>query len=100
KTAENIISKAKMEVDFDMAMNMLETLPWLDYYEVFEKLEERGRTEGEERGRAESQREIALNAFRNMDASPAVTAKFLQAAGVPEEIIREASEQAREDRSL
>jgi uncharacterized protein (DUF3084 family) len=34
-----------MEVDLDMATNIIETLPWIDYREVFEKVEARARDE-------------------------------------------------------
>ncbi|MDR3164993.1 MAG: hypothetical protein LBU13_05395 [Synergistaceae bacterium] len=86
KTAENTINRAGMEVDLDMATNIVETLPWIDYREVFKKIEERGKTERE--------LEIAENAFRNADASPSMTAKILKAAGIPDEIIKEARKHA------
>jgi predicted transposase/invertase (TIGR01784 family) len=64
-TMENTIIKSKQEVGFTMTTNIVETLPWIDYREVFTKLEERGRTEGKAEGKAEKQLEIARN-LRNM----------------------------------
>jgi hypothetical protein len=53
KTAENTIIKSKMEADVTMTSNILETLPWIDYREVFEKIEARSKAEGIAEGKAE-----------------------------------------------
>jgi len=54
KTIENTVNKSKEEVDVTMTTNIIETLPWTDYKEFYEKIEERGKTEGriEERNNA------------------------------------------------
>jgi hypothetical protein len=69
-----------------MTTNIIETLPWIDYREVFEKLEARGKSERD--------MEIALNAFKNADAGIAATIGFLKAAGISDETIRAAKERA------
>jgi hypothetical protein len=94
KTAENTISRAGMEVDLDMAANIVETLPWIDYREVFEKIEDRGK----DKGKMEREMEIAENAFKNADASPSMTAEILKAAGIPDEVIKKASKQVSAER--
>jgi predicted transposase/invertase (TIGR01784 family) len=55
KTMETAIAKSKMEVDFKMTTNIVETIPWTNYREIFEKLEEQARAEGEARGKAEGE---------------------------------------------
>jgi predicted nucleotidyltransferase component of viral defense system len=44
---ETAIAKSKMEVDFTMTTNIIETIPWTNCREVFEKREEQARAEGE-----------------------------------------------------
>ncbi len=75
KTLENIIGKTEKEVDVDMTTNIIETLPWIDFGEVFRKSKERdkmegkvegraeGKVEGRTEGRAERDMEIAMNMF-------------------------------------
>jgi hypothetical protein len=57
KTAENAMAKSKMEVDLAMHTSIIETLPWIDYGEVFDQIEARGRAAGEAAGRAEGRAE-------------------------------------------
>ena len=40
-----------------MTTDIIETLPWIDYREVFAKIEERGRSEGITQGRKEGRKE-------------------------------------------
>jgi flagellar biosynthesis/type III secretory pathway protein FliH len=54
-TLENVIEKSKEEVDVAVTTNIVETLPWIDFGEVFKKLEERGRAEGRAEGIAEGE---------------------------------------------
>jgi hypothetical protein len=83
KTAENAMIRSK-EADIDMqsTVEILETIPWIDYSEAFEQQ------------KLETQKEFALNSFRGADASPALTIKFLRAAGVPDDVIRNAQAEA------
>ena len=53
KTMENVIIKSKQEVNFAMTTDIIETLPWIDYSEVFARVEELGRAEGRAEGKAE-----------------------------------------------
>jgi hypothetical protein len=55
KTFENVVVKSEKEVDLVMTTNITETIPWTDFSEVFDKLEAKGRAEGEARGRAEGE---------------------------------------------
>jgi predicted transposase YdaD len=95
------------EVDFEMTTNIVETLPWIDYREVFEKIEARGEARGETRGEArgkmsgkrERDLEIALNAFRNADSSVSTVVEVLKAAGIPGETIDAAREQVSSERT-
>jgi hypothetical protein len=48
-TAENTIIKSRLEVGLNMDTNVLETLPWIDYQEIFKKVEERAEARAEER---------------------------------------------------
>jgi hypothetical protein len=92
KTAENVLHRSKLKgVDLTMATNVVETLPWVDYREVFKQLEERGRNEGIEKGRMAMSLEIALNVFRESGKSPSVTtAASLRKLGISDNIIEEA----------
>ncbi|MDR2572601.1 MAG: hypothetical protein LBD23_20235 [Oscillospiraceae bacterium] len=55
KTMETAIAKSKMEVDFKMTTNIIETLPWTNYREIFEKREEQARADGKAEGKAEGE---------------------------------------------
>ena len=57
KTMENAIVKSGQEVDITMTTNITETLPWIDYRELFEKLEERSKAVGRAEGKAEGKAE-------------------------------------------
>jgi hypothetical protein len=112
KTAENIIIKSEQEVGFTMTTNITETLPWVDYREVFTKLEERGRAEGEAKGRAEgkaegkaegeakgkaeTQMEISVKAFARLGRGkdPEAIAKMLQDLEIPAPVIEAARAEA------
>ena len=74
-----------MEVDFDMTTNIMETLPWIDYEEIFTEIEERGKAEG----KAERDMEIALKAFAGLDAGNSLTAivNTLKELGIPDHVI-------------
>jgi predicted transposase YdaD len=61
KTMETAIAKSKMEVDFTMTTNIIDTIPWTNYREIFEKQEEQARAEGKAEGRVEGKIEVALN---------------------------------------
>ena len=113
KTAENIIIKSEQEAGFKMTTNITETLPWVDYREVFIKLEERGRAEGEAKGKAEgeakgkaeTQMEIAVKAITRLGRGKDAQAinEMLMDLEIPEPIIEEAkaevSRAARERKS-
>jgi hypothetical protein len=87
KTAENAVSRAGTEVDFDMTTNIVETLPWIDYGELFEKIEARSRTERDS--------EIALRAFerRSRGTDVAAISQMLGELGIPSETIESARRQ-------
>ena len=53
KTLDNVLAKSGMEVDEAMTTNIRETLPWVDYAEVFRKLEAQGLAEGLAEGEAQ-----------------------------------------------
>ncbi|MDR0490820.1 MAG: hypothetical protein LBH28_06215 [Oscillospiraceae bacterium] len=50
-------------------------------------------------GEASRDMAIAQAMFKNMDNSPAAMAKLLKTAGISDEIIKEANDQARAERS-
>ena len=85
--------------------NLVETLPWIDFSEVFAQLEERGRAEGEAIGRAEGRTErdmeIARKAFARTakGASPAVISQTLMDLGILENIVTAARRQADVERA-
>ena len=54
---ENITIKYKEEVDFTMTTDIVETLSWIDYREIFDKIEIRAKAEGEARGEARGKAE-------------------------------------------
>jgi hypothetical protein len=100
KTAENAIAKSETEVDLTMHTDILETLPWIDYGELFEKIEADGKTEGKAEGKAERDTEIARNAFTNwrkLDAE-AIT-QNLKSLGISEVAIETARKQIEAERA-
>jgi predicted transposase YdaD len=121
KTMENVLVKSKEEVGFTMTTNIIETLPWIDYRELFVKLEERGRAEGEARGeargkakgraegraegrvegKAERDMEIALKMFtaQRPDASQSALIQTLQDLGISDQTIEAARKQAEAERA-
>lgn len=104
KTAENTIYRSEQEVDLTMAANIVETLPWIDYRELYEKLEERGKSEGIAEGKAEgkaegaseAQSDIALKAFTRLgrDRSPEAISRMLGELEIPKHIIEAARDEA------
>jgi hypothetical protein len=88
KTAENTIYRFKKEVNLTMDTNILETLPWIDYQELYRKLEERGRAEG--------QMEMSVNAFVKMGSTktPKAIAQMLSDFGIPKDVIDSAKTEA------
>jgi predicted transposase YdaD len=104
RTAENVLVTSKMEVNLTMHTSILETQPWTDYGEVFDKLEARGeargKAEGEARGKAARDMEIALNAFakwRKLDAK--AIAENLKILGIPEATVEAARLQSEAERA-
>ena len=83
-----------------MTTNITETLPWVDYREVFTKLEERGRAEGkaegEAKGKAETQMDIAVKAFARVGRGkdPKVIVEMLKDLEIPMPIIEAARAEA------
>ena len=100
KTIENAIIKSKQEVDFTMTTDIMETLPWIDYREVFTKIEERGRTEGRTEGKTEGKTErdmeIALKAFDRLNKGTSLSSiiSMLKEFDISDEIIKSARKQA------
>jgi predicted transposase YdaD len=92
---ENMIHKSGQEVDMTVTANIIETLPWIDYSEVFEKIEERGKAEGKAEGFAEAQMKIALNAFERVKhgGNRDRIVETLKDLGIPDEVIRAAHKQ-------
>jgi predicted transposase YdaD len=86
-----------------MTTNIVETLPWIDYGEVFTKLEERGKTEGKiegkiegkAEGRAERDMEIALKIYarQKQGANMSVLTQTLKELGISDEVIAAARKQ-------
>jgi len=64
KIVDNIIAKSDKEVGAVVTTTITETLPWVDYKEVFEKLEERSKAEGMQKGLLEGKREGMLEGKR------------------------------------
>jgi hypothetical protein len=89
--AENTITKSRLEVGFNMDTNIPETLPWIDYREVFQQIEERGKTT--------AQMEIAMNAFRRASPSSIKAIEMLKDFGIADDIIRDAHKQAEAERT-
>ena len=109
KTMENVIIKSEEEVGFIMTTSIIDTLPWIDYREVFEKLEERGRaegeakgrTEGEARGRAERDMEIARISFEKLShgRSLSTIVRELKSFGISDDIINAVRDEVEAGRS-
>jgi hypothetical protein len=113
--AENTITKSRLEVGLNMTTNILETLPWIDYQEVFQKLEERGKASGiaigeergrergiaigEERGKAERDMEIAISAFRRSKPGSTLMIDTLKDFGISDEVIKAAFRQVDAERA-
>ena len=99
KTFENVISRSEKEVGFVMTTDITETLPWTDYRDVFAKAEERGKIEGiiegEAKGRAKRDMEIALVMFRQHRPGTSYEAitRTLKDLGVSNETIEAAYKQ-------
>jgi len=91
----NAVARTDMEVEPIMVTSITETIPWADYLSLFREGRAEGRAEGEAVGKAERDMDIAKAMFRNSDSSPEVVAKNLRAAGISEEVIKEASEYAK-----
>ena len=118
KIADNVMIRSKKEVGFTMTTNIVETLPWVDYSEVFAKLEERGRAEGRTEGlaegkaegraegiaegKAERDMEIAVNAFGQLGRNRSIPAihRTLKDFGISADIIEAAQKQAEAQRTL
>ena len=100
KTTENTIIKSEQECGFVMTTNIMETLPWIDYREVFAKIEERGKTEGIAAGKTESQMDIAAKAFARLGRGKNQNeiSQILKDLEIPEHIINAAKIEADRDR--
>jgi hypothetical protein len=90
-TIKNTIEKSRLEVGFNMNTNIVETLPWIDYREVFRKIEEHGKTERD--------MEIALNAFRRASPGSVQVSETLKDFGISDDIIRNARVQIETERN-
>jgi predicted transposase YdaD len=104
-----------MEVGFDMNTNIVETLPWIDYREIFQKIEERGEERGEKRGEKRGEErgekrgekrgkvtrdmEIAMNAFRRARPGGIEVAETLKDFGISDDIIMNARSQVEMERA-
>ena len=87
-----------------MPTNILETLPWIDYREVFDRIEERGRetgiaegkaegiAEGKVEGKAENQMDVAMKAFARLGRGkdPDMVSQMLKDLDIPAHIIEAA----------
>ena len=102
KTLENVIIKSGREVDFNMTTNITETLPWTDYRELFEKIEERGKAEGKAEGMAEVQINIAVKFFEKNKSGMSMQAIIdtLHDFGIPDSIISTAKQIAEADKII
>ncbi|MDR0490822.1 MAG: hypothetical protein LBH28_06225 [Oscillospiraceae bacterium] len=109
---DEALARTDMEVEEIMVTSIKETFPLTDYRELFREIKEesmaegeaKGMAEGEAKGRAEGEANrdmaIAQAMFKNADNnSPAAIAKLLKAAGISDEIIKEANDRARAERS-
>ena len=77
-----------------METNIVETLPWIDYSEVFKKLEERGIAKGIAKGIYKRDTEIAQRAFKRLDSGVDMseTINMLRDLGIADNIIKAAQE--------
>ena len=93
KTMENVFIRSDLEVDFAMTTNITETLPWIDYREVFTKVEERGK--------AERDMEIALKAFSRLGRGRGVSSivNTLKELDISDQIIESARKQSEAGRA-
>jgi hypothetical protein len=73
-----------------MLTNIVDTFPWINYDEIFEKLKNESKTERD--------MEHALNAFKDGSIDPALIVKFLKIQGIPDETIAEAQKQIQTER--
>jgi hypothetical protein len=117
KTIENTITKSEKEVGLIVTTNIVETLPWTDYREVFAKTEERGKAEGRVEGKAEGRAEgkvegraegkaerdveIALKMFaqRKSGANQSSLIQAMKDLGFSDETIEAARKQHSEERA-
>jgi hypothetical protein len=109
-TIDKVAEKSNLEVGFIMNTSIAETLPCIDYNEVLQKFEERGKEEGinigkaeginigKAEGKAEGKMEIALNAFRRARSDSVRVVELLRDLGVPDDIINEARNRAETER--
>ena len=97
-TIENTIKRTELETGYVMDASFVETLPWIDYNEVLQRVEERGKEEGINIGKAEGKIEIALNAFRRARPDSVQVVELLRDLGVPDDIIGEARNRAETER--
>jgi hypothetical protein len=95
KVWDKCIERAGEEVDLEMTTNIVETLPWIDYEEVFRKLEERGRAEGKAEGKAERDREFVrtMLARQKQGANPSLLMSVFRDLGISEEVVEEVRKQ-------
>jgi hypothetical protein len=96
KTMENILAGSEEKGVRIMASEVLETLPWIDYKEVFSKLEEKSKAEGKAEGIEAAQKGIALNAFSKLirNGNQKAVNDMLRDIGIPEGIIESARKEA------
>ena len=109
KTIDNAIIKSGQGVVMNMTTNITETLPWIDYRELIEKIEERSRAEGEAegeekgvvKGRSERDMEIAKIAFKKLDYGRSVPEiiRELQDYCISDDVINAAHKQAMAERA-
>jgi hypothetical protein len=88
---ENTIAKSRLEVGFNMNTNIVETLPWIDYREVFQKIEERGKVTRE--------MEIALSAFRQARPGSTQIIETLRNFGISDDTIQNARNRVETERA-
>ena len=104
KTAANTIFRSQQEVNLTMHTSILETLPVIDYQELYRKLEERGKiegiAEGKAEGKAETQMDLAVKAFSRLQkgSDPSRIELLLKELDIPEDIIEAAKQKAMQRR--
>jgi hypothetical protein len=86
-TVQNIAATSDVK-DANITVNtkLVDTFPWINYDEIFEKLKHESKTEG----KTERDMEHALNAFKDGSIDPALVVKLLKIQGIPDETIAEA----------